>query len=277
MIATEFNEGFVSNRTHASDVHAFRAMHQTGLLRLANAWDVGSARLIETLGARAIATTSAGAAWAAGYADGNRMTTDFVVALAERIAGAVTVPLSVDIEGGYSPDPRQVGELAVCLAKRGVAGVNLEDGKEPPELLARKIEGVKDALAKAGLDIFVNARTDVYLAALVEPGQRVDDVLGRARLYEAAGADGLFVPAVVALDEIRQITAGTTLPVNVLAWTGLPAVNELEAAGVRRLSAGSGIAGRVWAQAETVAREFLDAGTLTATTKPYADLQALFT
>jgi len=110
-----------------------------------------------------------------------------------------------------------------------------------------KIEGAKAALANAGLDIFVNARTDVYLAALVEPAQRVDDVLSRAKLYEAAGADGLFVPVVVALNDMRQIAAGTTLPLNVLSWHGLPAPVELEAAGVRRLSAGSGIAGRVWA------------------------------
>jgi len=266
----------VSKTTNACDFRAFQAMHQIGLLRLANAWDVGSARLIESLGAKAMATTSAGVAWAAGYADGNRMTTDVVLSLAERIARAITVPLSVDIEGGYSSDPRQVGELAVRLAEVGVVGVNLEDAREPPELLARKIEGAKAALANAGLDIFVNARTDVYLAALVEPAQRVDEVLSRAKLYEAAGADGLFVPVVVALNDMRQIAAGTTLPLNVLSWHGLPAPAELEAAGVRRLSAGSGIAGRVWAHAEIVAREFLDGGTLTAASKPYADLQALF-
>ena len=126
-----------------SDFHTFRALHQSGLLRLANAWDVGSAVLMERLGARAIATTSAGVAWAAGYADGNRMPPDLVVALAAAMTRAVTVPLSVDIEGGYSSDPREVGELAVRLAEVGVAGVNLEDGVEPPDLLARKIEAVK--------------------------------------------------------------------------------------------------------------------------------------
>ena len=252
-------------------------MHQTGLLRLANAWDVGSARLIESLGARAIATTSAGMAWAAGYPDGNRLATDLVVSMADRIARVIEVPLSADIEGGYSSDPREVAALAVRLAEVGVVGVNLEDAKEPPELLARKIEGMKGALAKAGLDIFVNARTDVYLAALVEPSQRVDEVLRRAKLYEAAGADGLFVPIVLALSEMRQIAGGTRLPLNVLAWDGLPAAGELEAAGVRRLSAGSGIAARVWAQAETLARRFLDDGTLHGTSKPYGDMQTLFT
>ncbi len=251
-------------------------MHQTGLLRLPNAWDVGSAVLMERLGARAIATTSAGVAWAAGYADGNRMPTDLVVAIAVAIARVVTVPLTIDIEGGYSSEPRDVGELAVRLAEVGVVGVNLEDSVEPPELLARKIEAVKTALNKTGLDVFVNARTDVYLAGLVEPSKRVDEVLNRAQVYEAAGADGLFVPAILALPEIRQVAQASKLPLNVLSWDGLPAPDELEAAGVRRLSAGSGISARVWTQAETVARQFLDAGQLIGAGKAYGDMQQLF-
>ena len=267
----------MSTRNNKSDFQAFRAMHETGLLRLANAWDVGSARLIESLGARAVATTSAGMAWAAGYADGNRMPTDVVLSIADRIARAIEVPLSVDIEGGYSSEPREVGALVVRLAEVGVVGVNLEDAREPADLLARKIEATKTALTKAGLDVFVNARTDVYLAGLVEPPKRVAEVIDRAKVYEAAGANGLFVPVILALDEIGNVARATKLPLNVLAWDGLPAVNELEAAGVRRLSAGSGIAARVWAQAETFARQFLDDGRLTGTSKPYGDLQTLFT
>ena len=266
----------MSKTKNTSDFQAFRAMHETGLLRLANAWDVGSARLIESLGARAIATTSAGMAWAVGYADGNRMPTDVVLAIADRIARVIKVPLSVDIEGGYSSDPREVGALAVRLADVGVVGVNLEDGQEPAELLARKIEAVKDALAQAGLDVFVNARADVYLAGLVEPAKRVDEVLRRAKVYEAAGANGLFVPVILALSEIRQVARATRLPLNVLAWDGLPALDELEAAGVRRLSAGSGISARVWAQAESLARRFLDHGELSGGSKPFGDLQKLF-
>jgi 2-methylisocitrate lyase-like PEP mutase family enzyme len=266
----------VSFSKHKSDFQAFRAMHQTGLLRIANVWDVGSAVLMESLGARAIATTSAGMAWAAGYADGNRMPRDLVLTMAAAIARVIKVPLSTDIEGGYSSDPREVGELAVRLTEAGVVGVNLEDGVEPPELLARKIEAVKTALARTGVDIFVNARTDVYLAALVEPSRRVDEVLRRAKVYEAAGADGLFVPVVLALADIRQIVQASKLPLNVLAWDGLPTAEELESAGVRRLSAGSGISNRVWAQAETVARQFFDEGRLAGKSKVYAEMQKLF-
>jgi 2-methylisocitrate lyase-like PEP mutase family enzyme len=266
----------MSRTTNKAGFHAFKAMHETGLLRLANAWDAGSARLIESLGARAIATTSAGMAWAAGYADGNRMPRDLVLASADRIARVIKVPLSVDIEGGYSSDPQETGELAVRLADVGVVGVNIEDGAEPAALLARKIEAVKAALAKADVEIFVNARTDVYLAGLVEPSKRVDEVLRRATLYEAAGADGLFVPAILALTEIGEITKASKLPLNVLSRDGLPAPRELEDAGVRRLSAGSGISARVWAQAETAARQFLDEGRLTGVSKVYGDLQQLF-
>lgn len=261
---------------HAASFGTFRALHENRLLRLPNAWDAGSARLIESLGAKAIATTSAGIAWAAGYPDGNQMPPSLVLSISESIARVIQVPLSVDIEGGYSSDPAQVAALVVQLAERGVVGVNLEDGVEDADLLARKIGAAKEALAKAGLALFINARTDVYLAGLVEKPQRVAEVLSRSKRYAAAGADGLFVPAVTALPEITDIAAGTPLPLNVLAWAGLPAPDRLEASGVRRLSAGSGISAGVWAHAALKTRQFLDSGQLVGDATPYADLQRLF-
>lgn len=262
--------------TSSSNFDTFRALHHGGLLRLANAWDPGSARLIESLGAKAIATTSAGVAWAAGYRDGDQMPPDVVLSISERIARVVTLPLSVDIEGGYSPEPAQVADLVVRLADKGVVGINLEDGREPANLLARKIDAIKAALARAGLSLFVNARTDVYLAQLVEKPLRIGEVLARSRLYEAAGADGLFVPAITDLAEIRVVSGGSGLPLNVLAWEGLAAPDQLEAAGVRRLSAGSGIATRVWAQAGQGVQRFLQSGVLAGDAMPYAELQGLF-
>src|SRR5258708_34631283 len=104
----------------------------------------------------------------------------------------------------------------------GAVGINLEDGSDSPDLLARKIEGVKSALAKRELDLFVNARTDVYLASLVDASNAVEEVLKRATLYLQAGAEGLFVPGVTSLVEIRKISEGTTLPLNVMAWDFLP-------------------------------------------------------
>jgi 2-methylisocitrate lyase-like PEP mutase family enzyme len=266
----------MSTTAHPSRFDSFRALHEHGLLRLPNAWDAGSARLVESLGAKAIATTSAGVAWAAGYADGNKMAPSLVLSVSQSIARVIDVPLSVDIEGGYSADPEQVAELVVRLAESGVVGVNLEDGAEAADLLARKIGAAKNALAKAGLNLFINARTDVYLAGLAEPSRRGEEVLRRAALYGSAGTDGLFVPAITALPEIADIAGRTKLPLNVLAWEGLPAPDQLEAAGVRRLSAGSGISSRVWAQAAVKNRRFLETGELVGDAMSYADLQSLF-
>lgn len=256
---------------------AFKAMHaSSALLLVANAWDAGSARLIESLGARAIGTTSAGMAWASGYPDGDRLPSEHVVGAARSIARVLTVPLSVDIELGYTSSPQGVGLLAVQLAEEGVVGINIEDGHHPPELLVKKIEAIRTALANAGLEMFVNARTDVYLAGLGTRSQRVDEVLRRANLYESAGADGFFVPAIVALEDIRTVAREIKIPLNVMAWERLSSPNELIKAGVRRLSAGAGIVDRVWAHTVAVTGQFLENGELTGRALPFSDIQGLF-
>lgn len=266
----------MSKTDNANRFAAFKALHQGELLVVANAWDAGSARLIESLGAKAIATTSAGMAWSAGYGDGNKMPADVVVGIAANIARLIEVPLSIDIEGGYSSEPEEVAKLVLRLAEAGVTGINLEDGREPPELLARKIEALKSALKKAGLDVFVNARTDVYLAGLVDAAQRVEEVQQRAQRYQAAGADGLFVPAITALPEMRRVADATPLPLNVMAWEGLAPPEQLAAAGVRRLSAGAGISARVWSEAREQSRRFLADGRLGGSAMPFPELQKLF-
>jgi 2-methylisocitrate lyase-like PEP mutase family enzyme len=248
-------------------------------LRLPNAWDAGSARLFESLGAAAIATTSAGLAWALGYADGGRLPVDAAIHAAAGIARVLTVPLSVDMENGYADDAVTVGETIRRLLDVGVAGINIEDGTHAPAALAAKIEAIKNAAAKAGSDIFVNARTDVYLANLADASRRVDETLSRGAAYRAAGADGLFVPGLHEPVEIQAIVAGAGLPLNVMAWPGLAQVHELGQLGVRRFSAGSGISQMLWGQAETLARDFLDSGcseSLANGAMPYGRIQALF-
>jgi 2-methylisocitrate lyase-like PEP mutase family enzyme len=266
----------MSKATNKTNFNAFRALHESGLLLLANAWDAGSARLSESLGAKAVATTSAGMAWAAGYADGNNMPPDLVVAISQSITRGVKVPVTIDIEGGYSSKPKEVGELVVRLADVGVVGVNLEDGVEPAELLAKKIDAVKSALSNAGLNVFVNARTDVYLAGLAPQGEQVAEVLRRAELYEQAGTDGLFVPGITALPEMREISGNTKPPLNVMAWGGLPAPDKLAGAGVRRLSAGAAISGRIWAHTQALTQQFLEEGKLGRSELPSPNLQSLF-
>ena len=259
----------------------FRALHHADQpLILANAWDAGSARLIESLGAKAIATTSAAVDWTLGYPDGNVLPIDKLTELTRNIARVIKVPLSVDFEAGYSDDPKVAAENIKPILDAGAVGINLEDGSDAPSLLAAKIEAIKRSAAAHGTDLFINARTDVYLRGLVSEEKRVEETLSRARIYKEAGADGLFVPGIVAQDPIQQVVAGTKLPVNVLAWGGLPPASDLDAWGVKRLSAGSGLAQMLWGYAATLTRDFLENGrseTLTGSAMPYPDIQALFT
>lgn len=218
----------------------FFQLHAPGqLLVLPNAWDAGSARLIESLGAAAIATSSAGLSWAHGYPDGNALPTTVLAAAVAEIERVISVPLSVDIEGGYSNDPRAVGDIASAVIDAGGVGINLEDGTSPPELLCEKIAVVKGAAARAGVDLFVNARTDVYLRALVGPEHAVAESIARAQRYRTAGCDGIFVPGVHEPKAIQEIAASSTIPLNVLVWPNLAPAAELRHLGVRRLSAGA--------------------------------------
>lgn len=258
----------------------FRALHQgLGLLRLPNAWDAGSARLFESLGAPAVATTSAGVAWALGYRDARRLPIDEVIALVARMTRVLSVPLSVDIEHGYSDEPKQVAENVLRLVDLGVVGINIEDGSDAPALLARKVEAVRAAMAKHGADLFVNARCDVFLASLVPKDRQVEESLERGRLYERAGADGFFLPGVHRAEDIRALVDGVPLPLNVMDWAEMPSVGHLENLGVRRLSAGSAIAQAIWGQSAALARAFLDTGRLPVLGEsplPYGQLQSLF-
>ncbi len=239
----------------------FHRLHKgPDLLVLANAWDAGSARLIESLGARAVATTSAGVAWSLGHPDGDALPVSLLVSAVAAIARAIRVPLTIDIEGGYARDPAIVGETVSCVIDAGAIGINIEDGSASPDLLCAKIAQAKQAGIRLGIDLFVNARTDVYLRGLVPATACVAETLARAKLYRDAGADGLFVPGLVDPADIRQIAVATDLPLNVMAVPGLPPASELGWLGVRRLSAGSAIAQGVWGRAASLAAAFLREG-----------------
>lgn len=255
----------------------FRRLHEEGVLILPNAWDAGSARLVESLGAKALATTSAGVAWSHGYPDGGLLPVGLLLATVAEIAGGCRVPLTLDVEGGYSNDPAAVGETVGAVIDAGAVGINIEDGSGAPDLLCAKIERAKDAGVRLGVDLFVNARTDVYLRGLAPKDRRVGETLARAERYRAAGADGIFVPGVTDAAEIRAISEGSGLPLNVLAVSGLPAAAELEALGVRRLSAGSGLAGAAFARTASLAAAFLRTGASDPVTEgmPYGEINAL--
>lgn len=238
----------------------FRQLHQgPGLLKIANVWDAGSAVLVQALGVPALATTSAGLAWALGYADGNHLPIAEHAAALRRIVRVARVPVSADSEAGYSDDPATVADNILQFVEAGVVGINLEDGAGSPALLCRKIEAIKAATARAGVDLFINARCDVWLKNLA-PGRAVEEVLLRARDYAAAGADGLFAAGVTATDDIDALVGGQPLPLNVMARPALPPLEVLQQLGVRRISAGSAVAEAAWGRAQRAAAGFLAHG-----------------
>ncbi|HRD28257.1 MAG TPA: isocitrate lyase/phosphoenolpyruvate mutase family protein, partial [Caulobacter sp.] len=184
----------------------FRRLHSgPDLLILANGWDAGSCRIIETLGAPAVATSSAAVCWSHGYADGHHLPIELLVRTVAEITRAVSIPVTCDSEGGYADDPATVGDNIARIIDAGAVGINIEDGREAPEVLAAKIVAVRQAADRAGVALFINARTDVYLKKLVEPEAAVAETLRRAALYRDAGADGLFAPGVVIPAEISAI------------------------------------------------------------------------
>lgn len=266
-----------------ASVQAFRALHQrTQVLVLPNAWDAASAAIARAIGAEAIATTSAGVAWACGYPDGDVLPHDerlFAIRAVVRVAA--DLPVSVDFESGYSNDPQAVAALVCKLRSLGVAGINLEDGDGSAELLERKISAIKRELQSSGDDIFINARTDVYLREIATGAAALREAAERARRYEAAGADGIFVPMVSEARDIAEVAAATALPLNVLPVPGLPPAGELYALGVRRLSAGGRLAECAYGAARDAARAFLQTGnsaTLYAQkSTTYAEMNELFT
>ena len=241
---------------------SFRALHARGkLLILPNAWDPGSARMIESCGAPAIATTSSGLGWSCGYPDGNAIPLAVLAGAVTAIARVVAVPLSVDIEGGYAGDPDAVGKNVAAILDGGGIGINLEDGTDAPDLLCRKIEAARAAGQRAGIDVFINARTDVYLHALTAPDRAVDETIARAARYIEAGCDGIFVPGLIEPDAIRTIAeAVAPLPLNLMARPGLPVAATLASLGVRRLSAGGALAMTALNLTRKLATSFLDAG-----------------
>jgi 2-methylisocitrate lyase-like PEP mutase family enzyme len=252
---------------------AFRAAHEGAVLVLPNAWDAGSAVVIERAGAPAIATTSGGVSWALGQGDGQRLSRAEMVAAVRRIAAAVTVPVSADIEGGYGPAPADVAATVSAIVEAGAAGVNLEDSiagslnlfDAPAQ--AERLRAAREAAAAAGLpELVINARTDVYLFGVGAPEGRLDDVLARATAYAAAGVDCLFVPGLMDLEVLRRLTAAAPIPVAAMAGPGAPSVSELAAVGVRRVTVGTAIAQAAYTLAERAAAEMLAKGT-------YAELE----
>jgi 2-methylisocitrate lyase-like PEP mutase family enzyme len=247
--------------SQAERLQQFRGLQAPGrLLVLPNAWDAASARLAAELGAEAIATSSAALAWCHGYADGETLPAEVTFAAVREILRVVEVPVSVDSEAGYSADPATVAEFVLTLIDLGAVGINLEDGRERPELLADKIRAIKSAARGKSADIFINARCDVYLKNLVADEAKFAEAMRRGALYREAGADGFFLPGTGDIAIIRETVTRTDLPLNVLIGSGVPPIAELKAAGVRRVSAGALISRTAYGAAQRAVKTLLGEG-----------------
>ncbi|WP_370109623.1 isocitrate lyase/phosphoenolpyruvate mutase family protein [Streptacidiphilus sp. MAP12-33] len=271
-----------SQQDHAQ---LFRSLHTPGSpLLLANAWDLGSARIIADAGARAVATTSAGVAWGQGTADGNNLSADDMVALVARIAAVVDMPLSADLESGYGKDPAGVAETVTRIVAAGAVGVNIEDTHSetvsplrPTDEQAERIAAARVAADAAGVALFVNARVDTYFHGVGGEADLLGETLARARAYVDAGADGVFVPWVTDLAVVAALAEGIDVPLNILAGPGAPSVAEFAKAGAARISLGSSMASAAYGVAHRASRELFTSGTYAALAGGvgYAELNAL--
>jgi 2-methylisocitrate lyase-like PEP mutase family enzyme len=264
-------------RDAARAAAAFRAMHEHPPLVLPNAWDAASALVIESAGASAIASTSAGIAWACGAPDGEWIGRDRMWQALTEIVASVRIPVTADIESGYAATLDQLDMAVSALLGIGIAGINIEDSlvtdrtlRDPSDQAAR-IRGVRATADRMGVRLWINARTDTYLT-LGTPQEHLRATMARAELYAAAGADSLFVPGVVDIEIIRELTTGP-LPVNAMVGPGAPDVGALVEAGVVRVSVGPSIAQSAYGVVARAARELLRDGTYTTMTQGFDDVQ----
>lgn len=264
----------------------FRRLHVGRPLVLPNAWDAGSARVVEDAGAAAVATTSAGVSWAHGRRDGQGLALADMAAAVRAVVRVVRVPVTVDIESGYGAGtPADVAAAVDAVLAAGAVGVNLEDspGRDGAPLLSvddhvARIAAARAAARDRGVDLFVNVRTDVYLADVGDPAGRFDAVVRRAAAYVAAGADGVFVPAVRDADTIGRLAAAIDAPLNVMAGPGALSVDALADLGVARVSLGPSLALAALGLVRRAVREVLAEGTYDALdgALPFGDANELF-
>lgn len=259
----------------AHAIELARLHHGDQPLIVLNAWDASSAAIAERVGARCVGTTSGGIAAVHGYQDGERIPRALMLAAVERIVAATTLPVTADLEGGYGDTPEQVAETIRLALQIGVAGFNLEDsypavrraaGGTPLRTIPEQVErlrAAREACESLGVnDAVINARIDVFVREIGEPAQRLDLALERAAAYVAAGASCLFPITLKDRDTIAAFTSRSPAPVNILYLPGVPSLAELAAAGVRRVSLGTGWYRCASAAAESAARAVIAEGKL---------------
>lgn len=261
--------------TQRQKADRLRALHHgPEILILLNAWDAVSAAVIAAAGFDVVASSSAGVAAVLGYPDGQRIPRDEMLAMVGRIASAVDLPVTADMEAGYGDSPADMVALAHELISAGAVGLNLEDAAfdESDPLLdtaaqVEKIRIIRETGAERGVPLVINARTDVYVLEVGPPAQRFDNAVRRLNAYRQAGADCLFVPGVRDAETIERIVRAVDGPINILAGAGTPSIPELARLGVARISVGSGAMRATLGLLNRVADELRGRGTYTKFTE----------
>ena len=263
----------------------FRQLHRgPGVLILPNVWDVASARIFEDAGFPALATTSGGIAFSLGYPDGQRIPREEMMARIARIARAVHVPLTADVESGYGSTPEDTAKTTRELIQAGVVGMNLEDAsdrRDQPlidlQLAVEKIRAAREAAMKLDGQIVLNARTEVYLLPGGNPDADYSEALRRLVAFREAGADCVFAPGLKDADTIERLVKAVACPLNILAVPGTPSIPELAKLGVARVSVGSGPMRATLGLLRRVAEELKTSGTYSSMAEavPYAEVNKL--
>ncbi len=219
--------------------------HQQKPLLLGNVWDINSAIVAEKVGFSAIGTSSAAIAAASGQKDGENIPFSHLHTVAKGIMANTTLPLTVDIESGYSENPHQVAQHIKQLAESGVVGINIEDSICRPnrqlivaENFANNLKIISTQLQKDNIDVFMNIRTDVFL---LNQTDLITETQKRINLYQAAGANGIFVPGLQVEQDIAEIVQCTDLPINVMCVPNLPNFDKLQRLGIKRISMGNAV------------------------------------
>ena len=238
----------------------FKNLHQSDdLFVLPNVWNAKSAKLFQEVKFPAIATSSMAVANSIGYEDGEEMPFNDYLFVIKRILSSIQIPLSVDMEMGYGKQDEQISSNIQTLANLGVVGINIEDSSisitgrtlKDAKIFSNTISNIKNSLTTKGIDLFLNVRCDTYLLN-VEDKQR--ETLGRVKLYESSGADGIFLPGICNETDILEVVNNIKLPLNVMCVPGLPDFNRLKKLGVKRISMGPFMFNKLYTNITTLAK-----------------------
>lgn len=248
----------------AARIAAFRRLHEAGTFVMPNPWDVGSAVVLERMGFPALATTSAGSAWAMGRRDDATVLEDALAHL-RTIAAAVSVPVNADFMDGYAVDPEAVAANVLAATATGVAGLSIEDATGDPQqplhelgLAVDRVAAARAAIDASGTGVVLTARSEGFVVGHPD----LDDTILRLRAYADAGADCLYAPRLDSLAQaVAIVEAVAPKPVNLLVNAPFVTVAEAASIGVRRISVGGTLARAAWGGWLDVAREIADAGT----------------